>query len=219
MNCDQFRMSIAERLDGELEAPQAQEFDGHAKTCQACHTSLQEWQRVAETLRAGWPSVEPPAHGFLLPQPQPRSSWLEATQRWFGYASVALVASSFLLLAIFRPAVHFDRHELALSFGAAGVSSPSKTAASVSEDQVRAMVQAAVHDVMLQQPAMLQTASESGGEEAQRRLNEFAVRLKLMEETQGSLWQRNEEQRMYLESLWSKSQASGPPTPDAPVGQ
>ncbi len=81
------------------------------------------------------------------------------------------------------------------------------------------MVQAAVHDVMLQQPAMLQTASESGGEEAQRRLNEFAVRLKLMEETQGSLWQRNEEQRMYLESLWSKSQASGPPAPDAPVGQ
>ncbi len=37
MNCDQFRMSIAERLDGELEAPQAQEFDAHAKTCQGCH--------------------------------------------------------------------------------------------------------------------------------------------------------------------------------------
>jgi len=219
MNCDQFRMSIAERLDGELEAPQAQQFDAHAKTCQGCHLALREWQQVAETLRAGWPSVEPPSHGFLLPQPQPRGSWLEATQRWFGYASMALVASSLLLLVIFRPAVHFDRHELALSFGAGGVSSYSKTAASVSEDQVRAMVEAAVRDVMLQQPAMLQTASGSGGEEAQRRLNEFAVRLKLMEETQGSLWQRNEEQRMYLESLWSKSQASGPPAPDAPVGQ
>ena len=74
-------------------------------------------------------------------------------------------------------------------------------------------------NAMLQQPAMLQTASQSGSEENAERLNAMAVRLKLLEETQGSLWQRNEEQRVYLESLWSKSQASGPPAPDAPVGQ
>ncbi len=219
MNCDRFRMSIAERLDGELEAPQAQEFDAHAKTCQGCQVALHEWQRVAETLRAGWPSVEPPAHGFLLPQPQPRSSWLEATQRWFGYASMALVASSLLLLIILRPAIHVDRHELALSFGASGVSAPSNTSAPVTGDQIQAMVQAAVHNAMMQAPATLQTASRSGSEENAERLNAMVVRLKLLEENQGSLWQRNEEQRVYLESLWSKSQASGPPASDAPVGQ
>lgn len=219
MNCDQFRMSIAERLDNELDASQAQDFDAHAKTCQACQTSLAEWQHVAETLRAGWPSVEPPSHGLLLPQPQPRSSWLEATQRWFGYASMALVASSLLLLIILRPAIHFDRHELALSFGAHLGNAISNASAPLTQEQVNAMVQTALRETAIQRGPAPQTASEALSEEEARRVGELAVRLKMLEETQSSLWQRNEEQRVYLESLWSKSQASGPPAPDSPNGQ
>ena len=219
MNCDEFRMSIAERLDNELDASQTQEFDAHAKTCHACQVALAEWQHLAETLRAGWPSVEPPPHGLLLPQPQPRSSWLEAAQRWFGYASMALVASSLLLLIILRPTVHLDGHELALGFGAQRGNVVSNASAPLTQQQVQSMIQVALRETAIQQANAPQTASQALSQEQAQRVNELAVRLKMLEETQSSLWQRNEEQRIYLESLWSKSQTSGPPAPDSPNGQ
>lgn len=69
MNCNEFRESIAERLDDELSAQQAQDFDAHEQVCPTCRSALHQWRQLTDLLRAGWPSVDPPAHAFPPPTP------------------------------------------------------------------------------------------------------------------------------------------------------
>jgi anti-sigma factor RsiW len=219
MNCNEFRESIAERLDDELSAQQAQDFDTHEQVCPTCRSALHEWRQLTDMLRAGWPSVDPPAHGLFL-SPQASGSWLDATRRWFGYASMALVATSLLLLVIFPPAIHVDRNRLAILFGAARATSPFNPGEVVTQEQVRASVEAAVREAVLERSADLQQAAQSAPTQAdEEALSQLAVRLGMLEETQGSLWQSTAEQRVYLQSLWSKSQEQGSPAQEPPVQQ
>jgi hypothetical protein len=221
MNCNEFRQSIAERLDGDLSANQVQEFDAHEHGCSGCRAAMVEWRQLTDTLRAAWPSVDPPARRFFLP-PKPRSSWLEATQRWLGYASTALVAASLLLLVIFRPSIHMDRSQLAVSFGTGGTKIENTSATPVTQEQVRTWTQAAFREAMSQRTTgeqqTAQAVADRTGQDTQH-LSQLAVRLKLMEETQASLWQRNEEQRLYLQTLWKGSSVQGAPVTEKPGEQ
>lgn len=221
MNCNEFRDLIAERLDDELAAEQTHDFDAHERVCPTCHSALDQWRQLADILRAGWPSVDPPAHGLFLSSPA-GGSWLEATRRWFGYASMALVATSLLLLVIFPPAIHVDRNELAIFFGAARATSQFRPEALVTQEQVRSSVEAAVHQAVLEQSAELERTAQSAPkqtDEEARIVNQLAVRLGMLEATQGSLWQSTAEQRVYLQSLWSKSQEQASPAQEPPVEQ
>jgi hypothetical protein len=217
MNCNEFRDSIAERLDGELSAPRTQEFDAHEHACSACRAAAAEWRQLANTLRAAWPSVDPPPHRVFLP-PKTSGSWLDATGRWCSYASLALVATSLLLLVLLRPSIHLDRNQLALSFSSGGTNTQSVSAPS--QEVVQAWAQAAVHEAVLQQVAEFQKAAQSTPDRVDaQRLNQLAVRLKMMEETQASLWQRNEEQRLYLQTLWKGSSGQGGSSLENPNGK
>jgi anti-sigma factor RsiW len=219
MNCNEFRDSIAERVDGELSAARTQEFDAHEHACSGCRATLTEWRQLADTLRAAWPSVDPPAHRVFLP-PKTSGSWLDATGRWCGYASMALVATSLLLLVLLRPSIHLDRNQLALSFASAGTNLKSVSAPGPNQEVVQAWAQAAVHEAVLQQVAEFQKAAQSTPDRGEaQRLNQLAVRLKMMEETQSSLWQRTEEQRVYLQTLWLNAPAQGNSPPERPNGQ
>jgi hypothetical protein len=221
MNCNEFRESIAERLDDELSAQQAQDFDAHEQVCPTCRSALHQWRQLADVLRAGWPSVDPPAHGLFF-LPQAGGSWLEATRRWFGYASMALVATSLLLLVIFHPAIRVDRNQLAVFFNASRATSQLRPGEIVTQEQLRTSIDAAVREAVLKQSAGLQGTTQSvpmRPEEEARLLNQLAVRLGMLEETQGSLWQSTAEQRVYLQTLWSKSQGQSGPAQQPAVQQ
>jgi anti-sigma factor RsiW len=219
MNCNEFRDSIAERVDGDLSAARTQEFDAHEHACSACRATAAEWRQLADTLRAAWPSVDPPPHRVLLPT-QTSGSWLDVTGRWCSYASMALVAASLLLLVLLRPSIHLDRNQLALSFGSGEANTKSVSAPGPSQEAVQTWARAAVHEAVLQQVAEFQQASQSAPDRGEaQRLNQLVVRLKMMEETQASLWQRTEEQRVYLQSLWLNAPAQGNSPSERPNGR
>lgn len=135
---------------------------------------------------------------------------------------MALVATSLLLLVIFPPAIHVDRNELAIFFSAARATSQFRPEALVTQEQVRSSVEAAVHQAVLEQSAELERTAQSAPkqtDEEARIVNQLAVRLGMLEATQGSLWQSTAEQRVYLQSLWSKSQEQASPAQEPPVEQ
>jgi hypothetical protein len=217
MNCNEFRDSIAERMDGELSASLTQDFDAHEHSCSDCRAAAAKWRQLANTLRAAWPSVDPPPHRVFLP-PKTSGSWLDATGRWCSYASLALVAASLLLLVLLRPSIHLDRNQLALSFGSGGTN--TKSVSAPSQEVVQAWARAAVHEAVLQQVAEFQQAAQSTPDRGEaQRLNQLAVRLKMMEETQASLWQRTEEQRLYLQNLWLNAPTQGTSSQERPNGR
>lgn len=138
---------------------------------------------------------------------------------------MALVATSLLLLVIFRPAIRVDRNQLAVFFGASQTTSqfrPGEPGEIVTQERLRTSIDAAVREAALKQSADLQRATQSVSmrpEEEARLLNQLAVRLGMLEETQGSLWQSTAEQRVYLQTLWSKSQEQSGPAQEPPVQQ
>lgn len=209
MNCPDFRELIAERVGGDLSAEQIKQMDAHEQSCSSCHRTLADWREMQSLLLASWPS-EDPRRPFYLPNPREQAGWLGVARNWFAIASMAAVAGCLLMLAILRPSVTFDRHQVSLNFSPAHSEEGTTSAQAVTQAEVQEWVRQAL------EPASVGSAKGQpvsgplvppSSEEQFRRIAQLGVELEILKENQASLWQQVEQHGLYLQSAWRSSSA------------
>lgn len=205
MNCPDFKERIAEFVAGEL-APELQtEMDAHEQICLTCRQTVAHWREMESLLRSSLPVQNPP-RSFFLPLPPRHASWLETARLWFGFASMATVTACLLLFALLRPSVRVDHSQVSVDFAHARTESAAVPASAVTAEQVQGLVQQALEEVTSQKSNTLPGAAPSKAtpaaiEEANR-MNQLAVQVQMLKETQSALWQQVQQHGLYLQSSW-----------------
>lgn len=192
MRCDEYRELLFERLAGELAPEQELNCTAHEASCVVCRAELAEFRSVSQKLRAGWPSEDVMPLSVGLP-PAGNRNWLDVAGTWFARASAVTVMACLLALVLVRPAVHLDRGGIQFAFDRA----PQTAAvAGVSEQQVKALVQAAVDQRAAHaQPAALPEKKAEDG-----RVVQVAMQVQQLQQSQANLWQAVQQHNIYLES-------------------
>ncbi|SRR6266852_685350 len=214
MDCEDFREHIFKQETERLSTAETKDFDTHQQICPSCRDALRDWQQIESLLRASWPS-EDPRIPFFVPPARGQAGWVYNVRNWVSAASTAVLAASLLLLALLRPSIQYNEHELSFSFGQAGSRPQVAPAQPVSQVQVQAWAHAAAEQVVAQETARLQSASrsmsDSSSAEESRRLARMRVELEMLKETEASLWQEVQRHGLYLQSAWQRpSQPIGP---------
>jgi anti-sigma factor RsiW len=206
MRCDEFRDLMFERLSGELDPERDAACDSHEKGCAICRAELAQFRSVQARLRAGWPSEDPLPMQVVLPQNDARR-WFDAATLWFSRASAGLVAASLLFLVLVRPSVQVGRSGIELSFGPAVTQTAS--ASTLSEAQVKALVQAAVDRQIAQAKAVAPVSGVPTNQAVQSA--EVANQVRQLQRTQATLWEEVQQHGLSLESLWRSTAGNAAP--------
>ena len=196
MLCNEFRDLIFERMSGELTPQQDSACSEHERTCAICRAELAQFRSITVKMRAAWPAEEPMPIHVALPQATSRS-WFDVSALWFSRASAGLVAASLLFLVLVRPSVQVGHGNVQMTFGA-----PVAQAQTMTEAQVKAMVQAAVQAQTAQTQALPVSAKPASQTPD---VTQVAMQVRQMQRNEATLWQTVQQHSMYLDTLWKQT--------------
>jgi hypothetical protein len=202
MRCNEYRELLFERMAGELNAEQELNCAAHETECLVCRAELAEFRDVSAKLRAGWPSEDPAPLAAVVPAHPASRKWFDAALDvagvWFARASSLAVAACLVALVVLRPAVHVDRGGLQVAFGTA--QAPAAVAVARNEQELRAMVQAAVSEQMQRvQPVVAPAPQRHVGDAG---VTQVAMQVRELRDSEAKLWQAVQQHNVYLETLW-----------------
>jgi len=200
MLCNEFRDLIFERLSGELTPQQDSACADHEKSCAICRAELAQFRSITIKMRAGWPSEEPMPISVALPQATSRN-WFDVSALWFSRASAGLVAASLLFLVLVRPSVQMGLGGVQMTFGAPAAQ--AQNVPTVTESQVKAMVQAAVEAQVAQQAQPQPVAAKPVAQAPD--VTQVAMQVRQMQRNEATLWQTVQQHGMYLDTLWKQT--------------
>jgi hypothetical protein len=211
MLCSEFHDLIFERLGGELSREQEVSCAEHENSCAICRAEYAQFKRVESRLRTAWPSEDPLPVSVVVAQ-HAAHNWFDLASVWFARASAALVMACLVAVLLLRPSIEAERGAVHIAFGRDAARPQQGMVAgrfTVSQDQLKAMVQAAVdQEIARMQPADadVQPASATGKPaDNGQRVTQVALQVRQLQQSQATLWQRVQQQELYLESLWRTS--------------
>ncbi len=209
MRCNEYRELLFERMAGELTPDQELNCAAHETACSVCRAELAEFRTVSQKLRAGWPAEEPLPLNVAVQPAARRAAWLDVSAMWFSRASAIAVAACLLFVVLVRPTIHADRNGLQLAFTNAPVITAN--AASLNEQQVKALVQAAVDQQLGHARPVATPNAEKKLDDG--RVTQVAMQVRQLQQSQQNLWQAVQQHTVYLESMWHNANApQGQPT-------